>query len=211
MLQVSEIFYSIQGESTFAGLPCVFIRLAGCNLDCYYCDTGYARAGGEDLSQEEILSRVEEYGCPLVEITGGEPLIQEEAFGLIEELVSRGFRVLVETNGTVDIGGLHPAAVAIMDIKCPGSGETGKIRWDNLEQLRPDDELKFVLSSRRDYLWARKVIREKIEPGREILLSPVTDTLKPADLAGWILEDHLDVRLHLQLHTVIWPDKKRGV
>ena len=211
MLTVSEIFFSIQGESTYAGRPCVFIRLAGCNLDCSYCDTRYARSGGEKMEREEVLRRVEEYGCRLAEITGGEPLLQPETLILAEELIDRGFEVLVETNGSLPVKELDPRAVRILDIKTPGSGQSDQMDWDNLEYLTPRDQIKFVLTSRKDYRWARGVIAEKLASNREILLAPAFGTIDPAELARWILEDGLQVRLQLQLQKIIWPDQERGV
>ena len=211
MLRVSEIFFSLQGESTFAGLPCVFVRLAGCNLDCSYCDTLYAREGGETLSREAIFIRVEEYPCRLVEITGGEPLLQAETPALAAELADRDWEVLVETNGSLDISVLDPRVVRVMDLKCPSSGETEKIRWDNLTHLTPRDEVKFVVAGREDYLWAKGVVEGRLPAGPEVLFSPAAGSIPPADLAAWILEDGLAVRLQLQLQKIIWPGEERGV
>jgi 7-carboxy-7-deazaguanine synthase len=211
MLRVSEIFFSLQGESTFAGLPCVFVRLAGCNLDCFYCDTRYAREGGETLSRATILNRVEEYPCRLVEITGGEPLLQAETPALVVDLADRGWEVLVETNGSLDISVLDPRVVRVMDLKCPSSGETEKMRWDNLTHLTPRDEVKFVVAGREDYLWAKGVVEERLPAGPAVLFSPAAGSIPPADLAAWILEDGLAVRLQLQLQKIIWPEEERGV
>lgn len=211
MLEISEIFQSIQGESTFAGRPCVFVRLAGCNLNCSYCDTLYAREGGEPLSREAVLDRVEAYGCRLVEITGGEPLLQEETPELVASLLDRELEVLIETNGSLDISVLDPRAVRIMDLKCPASGESGKTRWENLDRLTPRDEVKFVIAAREDYLWAKGVVREKLPPGPTVLFSPAAGLIAPADLAAWIISDGLEVRLQLQLQKIIWPDRPRGV
>ncbi len=211
MLRVSEIFHSIQGESTYAGLPCVFVRLAGCNLNCAYCDTRYARQGGEALSRKTIVSRAEAYPGRLIEITGGEPLLQEETPTLVADLADRGWEVLVETNGSRDISVLDPRAVRIMDLKCPASGESGKTRWENLELLTRRDEVKFVISGREDYLWAKGVVAERLPPGPGVLFSPAAGRLDPAELAGWILEDGLAVRLQLQLQKNIWPGVERGV
>ncbi len=157
-LNVYEIFRSIQGESSHVGLPCVFIRLAGCNLRCRYCDTRYAQEGGEPMSQEEILKRVSAFGVNLVEVTGGEPLFQQETPALTAALMERGYHVLVETNGSLDISALPEGALRIMDIKCPSSGENHKIMWENIWKLRPDDEVKFVISDRHDYEWTRGII-----------------------------------------------------
>ncbi len=211
MLEVSEIFHSIQGESTYAGLPCVFVRLAGCNLDCSYCDTRYARQRGEPLSREAITERVEAYRCRLVEITGGEPLLQEETPALVAALLDRRLEVLVETNGTLDISVLDPRAVRIMDLKCPASGESGKTRWENLAGLTPRDEVKFVIAGREDYLWAKGVVGKKLPAGPAVLFSTAFGLLAPDILAGWIIEDNLEVRLQLQLQKVIWPGVERGV
>ena len=211
MLKVSEIFHSIQGESTGAGLPCVFVRLAGCNLNCSYCDTLYAREGGELLSREAVLERVEAYRCRLVEVTGGEPLLQEETPALVSALLDRKLEVLIETNGSLDISVLDPRAARIMDLKCPSSGETGKMRWENLAHLTPRDEVKFVIGGREDYLWAKAVAGERIPAGPAVLFSPAAGQLDPAELAGWILGDGLEVRLQLQLQKVIWPGRDRGV
>lgn len=211
MLEISEIFHSIQGESTRAGRPCVFVRLAGCNLDCSYCDTAYSRDRGEPSTREAVVARVEAYRCRLVEITGGEPLLQEETPALVSALLDRGREVLVETNGTLDISVLDPRAVRIMDLKCPSSGESGKTRWENLARLTPRDEVKFVVAGREDYLWARGVVEEKLSPGPAVLFSPAAGLLDPADLAAWIIVDGLEVRLQLQLQKIIWPDRDRGV
>ena len=211
MLEISEIFHSIQGESTRAGRPCVFVRLAGCNLDCSYCDTAYARERGEPSTREAVVARVEAYRCRLVEITGGEPLLQEETPALVSALLDRGREVLVETNGTLDISVLDPRAVRIMDLKCPSSGESKETRWENLARLTPRDEVKFVVAGREDYLWARGVVEERLPSGPAVLFSPAAGLLDPADLAAWIIVDGLEVRLQLQLQKIIWPDRDRGV
>ncbi len=211
MLKVSEIFKSIQGESSFAGEPCVFIRLAGCNLRCAWCDTGYAREEGTELPLAEVVQKALAFNCPLIEITGGEPLLQEETGRLVSALADREKTVLVETNGTLDISSLDPRAVRIMDIKCPSSGESQRTRWMNLEALGPGDEIKFVIGSPEDYRWAKIIMRDRIPPDQKILLAPVAGVVDPADLARWILEDNLPVRLQLQLQKIIWPDKERGV
>jgi 7-carboxy-7-deazaguanine synthase len=211
MLEVSEIFPSIQGESTYAGRPCVFVRLAGCNLSCSYCDTPYAREGGEMLSREAVVAKAVGYRCRLVEITGGEPLLQEETPALVSALLDRKLEVLVETNGSLDISVLDPRAVRIMDLKCPSSGETEKMRWENLVLLTLRDQVKFVVADREDYLWAKGVVEERLPAGPAVLFSPAAGLLAPAALAGWILGDGLEVRLQLQLQNVIWPDRERGV
>lgn len=215
---MTEIFHSIQGESTWAGLPCTFVRLTGCPLRCVWCDTEYSFFGGEKLSLEEILLRVQEMGTGLVEVTGGEPLIHPNAFVLTQELLNRGFTVLVETSGAVEVSLLDPRAHKIMDLKCPGSGEVEKNLWSNLRHLTARDEVKFVVKDRGDYEWTRTVIRERglderLEAGslRALLVSPVWGEVELKDLASWILEDALPVRLQMQLHKLIWDPNARGV
>jgi 7-carboxy-7-deazaguanine synthase len=211
MLHVTEIFHSIQGESSRVGIPCVFIRLTGCNLRCSYCDTAYAWTGGSDWAIERIVERVESFGCRLVEITGGEPLAQEETSGLARRLLDAGYTVLVETNGTFDIGRLPAGAIRIMDVKCPGSGESAKTDWRNLDRLGPEDEVKFVISDAADYLWAKDVIRDNgLEDRTRVLLSPAHGRLYRADVAEWILSDRLNVRLQVPIHKIIWPEADRG-
>lgn len=217
-LRVTEIFHSIQGESTWAGLPCVFVRLTGCPLRCTWCDTEYSFHGGEKVPLEEILRRVTDYSCTLVEITGGEPLIHPNAFQLAEELLDRGFTVLVETSGAVDIGPLDPRTHTIMDLKAPGSGEERKNLWSNLTHLSHRDEVKFVLKNRTDFDWACAVIREhglqcQVLEGKlkALLFSPVWGELDPETLSDWLLEEALPVRLQIQLHKLIWDPSTRGV
>jgi len=211
LLKINEIFYSIQGESSFAGLPFVFVRLTGCNLRCTYCDTKYAYEKGREISVEQILREVKKYKCPYVEITGGEPFLQEDTPFLIDFLIDKGFYVLVETNGTKDISIISDRATIIMDIKCPSSGEVNKIDWENLDRLDPKDEVKFVIAEKSDYDWAKKVIAEKNLKGKvKLLMSPVKEKMDPALLADWILEDNLDVRLQLQIHKILWPEEQRG-
>lgn len=210
---VTEIFKSIQGESTFAGLPCVFIRLTGCNLRCHWCDTAYAFQGGQTMSPEEILARVRQLGCSLVEITGGEPLLQAEVPALAEQLLAEGQRVLVETSGERFVGELPRAVVKIVDVKCPGSGESGKFRLENLEALEGKDQLKFVILDENDYRYAREFLARHNVRGRvdEVVFAPVFGQLPPRTLAEWILRDGLEVRLGLQLHKFIWDPETRGV
>ncbi|HEX6938224.1 MAG TPA: radical SAM protein [Longimicrobiales bacterium] len=217
-LRVTEIFHSIQGESTWAGLPCTFVRLTGCPLRCVWCDTEYAFYGGEKLSLDAILARVDEIGTPLVEITGGEPLIHRNAFRLAGRLLDRGYTVLVETSGAVDVAPLDPRVHKIMDLKCPGSGEERRNLWSNLEHLTGRDEVKFVIKDRADYEWARAVVRERgladrLRDGslRAVLFSPVWDAMDFRELAAWILEDRLPVRYQIQLHKVIWGANVPGV
>jgi 7-carboxy-7-deazaguanine synthase len=211
MLKISEIFYSIQGESAFIGFPCVFVRLAGCNLRCAYCDTRYAYEKGADWSVGQIMDRIQAYSCTLVEITGGEPLLQDETPALADALLQKGYAVLVETNGTLDIGRLPKGAKRIMDVKCPGSGEAEKTDWDNILKLRRGDEIKFVIIDENDYRWTKDVIQKRRLDAKAVLLfSPVHGKLDPAKLAEWILGDHLHARLQLQLHKILWPSAERG-
>lgn len=209
-MKVNEIFLSIQGESTWQGMPSVFVRLSGCNLRCRYCDTAYAYDKGEELPVEEVERRIRQYPCTRVEITGGEPLLQEDCFDLASKLVAAGYEVLVETNGTVDISRLDRGVVKIIDIKCPGSGFSNEVMWKNLDVLGDRDEIKFVISSREDYEWARGVIEKRsLNDRNTVLLSPNFDLLQPRELAAWILEDGLNVRLNIQLHKYIWdPDER---
>jgi 7-carboxy-7-deazaguanine synthase len=211
-LRVNEIFHSIQGESTHAGRPCVFIRLTGCNLRCVWCDTSYAFHEGFWLSIDEVIDRVQAYGCPLVELTGGEPLLQPEAIPLLERLVEDGYEVLLETSGSLSIRDVPAGVKRIVDVKCPGSGEHERNVWENLDELRPGDELKFVVAGRADYEWAAREIRERSLARRApVLLSPVHGAGIDADLARWVLEDRLPARMQLQLHKVLWPATARGV
>lgn len=211
MLRVTEIFHSIQGESTHAGRPCAFVRLTGCNLRCRWCDSEYTFTGGEKMSLEDVVAKVKSYGCDLVEITGGEPLAQQEAFDLIRRLCDEGLEVLIETSGSIDITPVDRRAKIILDIKCPGSGEVEKNRWSNLDDLRPHDEIKFVIAGRGDYDWARNVINEKRLAGRTILFSPVWGELDLKSLAEWMLADRVPARLQTQLHKHIWGADVRGV
>ncbi len=211
-LRVTEIFHSIQGESSYAGLPCVFVRLTGCPLRCSWCDSEYAFHGGSEMSREEVLEAVRSYRCPLVEITGGEPLHQPAVFPLVESLCAEGFTVLIETSGAIDISPLDKRARVIMDVKCPGSGMADRMDWGNLARLSPQDEVKFVIRDRADYEWARGVVRERGLTARgPVLFSPVFGELEPRDLAEWILADRLPVRFQLQLHKQIWDPNARGV
>jgi 7-carboxy-7-deazaguanine synthase len=211
LLKVNEIFYSIQGESSFAGLPFVFIRLTGCNLRCSYCDTKYAYEEGTEMSIEQIIKKVKKYNCPYVELTGGEPLLQEETPVLVNSLIENGFTVLVETNGTKDVSLIPDKAVKIMDIKCPSSGESDKFEWKNLNRLSPKDEVKFVIAEKLDYDWAKEIINDRnLADKVKVLLSPVKDKMSPDILAEWILKDKLNVRLQLQVHKIIWSEVERG-
>ncbi|PWB47268.1 MAG: 7-carboxy-7-deazaguanine synthase [Candidatus Methylomirabilota bacterium] len=211
-LFVNEIFYSIQGESTYAGRPCVFVRLTGCNLRCRWCDTTYAYHKGEQRSIEQILARVRTYKCPLVEITGGEPLLQEGVYPLVDRLVCEGFEVLVETGGSLSVERLDPRAVKILDLKAPGSGMDPHNNLENLRYLTRKDQIKFVVADRRDYEWARQVTAEHALPEKtQVLFSAVLGELHPRELAEWILADGLDARLQIQLHKYLWDPDRRGV
>jgi 7-carboxy-7-deazaguanine synthase len=211
-LTINEIFHSIQGESTHTGRPCVFVRLAFCNLRCTWCDTAYAFDEGEPMTVDAILERVRSYACPLVEITGGEPLAQPGVHDLMRRLCDKGFEVLLETGGSIDIAPVDPRVKRIVDLKCPGSGMERKNLLSNLEHLRPGDEVKFVLSDREDFDWSAEMIRtQNLERRCALLMSPVFGRLEPVDLAGWILASGLAVRMQLQMHKYIWEPATRGV
>lgn len=214
MLKVNEIFKSIQGESTYAGLPCTFVRLAGCNLRCTYCDTNYAYYDGKELSDEEIIAKIEEYGVKLVEFTGGEPLLQEETPRLLKTLLDRGYEVLIETNGSICIGCLDKRLNIIMDYKTPKSGMSERMRPKNFEFLKRTDQIKFVLMDESDYIWAKDIIAQYrlFERFDNILMSPAYGELSPKDLVTWVLHDNLPVRVQLQIHKYIWaPDEREGI
>ena len=212
MLKINEIYASIQGESSHTGLPCIFIRLTGCNLRCSWCDTAYAFYAGNDLTIEETLQKVDTFGLPLVEITGGEPLLQEDVYPLMEALLKKGYRVMLETSGALPIDKVPEKVIKILDIKCPGSGEEKKNHLENLKFLSPHDEVKFVLLDRADYEWSRDMLRKyDMVPSKQVLFSPVYDKLNLKDLSQWILKDRLAVRLQTQLHKVIWSKDAIGV
>jgi 7-carboxy-7-deazaguanine synthase len=213
MLTINEIFHSVQGESTFAGAPCVFVRLTACDLRCTWCDTPYAFTEGRKRSIADVVDEVVAHGCPLVEITGGEPLLQDDVYPLMAELRRRGMTVLLETGGHISVERVPEGVVKIVDIKCPGSGESARNHWPNLELLSRVDEVKFVIQDRADYEFARGVIERHQLSGRcaAVLFSPVHGVLPPPDLAAWILEDRLPVRLQLQVHKYIWGAHARGV
>ena len=211
-LTVNEIFLSIQGEGTRAGRRCAFVRLTGCNLRCSWCDTRYAWSEGKEMSLDAVLEQVVKLACPLVEVTGGEPLAQASTPALLERLCESGYETLLETNGSLDISAVDARVVRIVDFKCPSSGRQDANRWPNADLLTPRDEVKFVLADRRDYDFARDAIqRHGLAKRCEVIFSPVLDRLPPAKLAQWIIADRLPVRLGLQLHKFIWPDKDRGV
>ncbi len=214
MFKVNEIFKSIQGESTYAGLPCTFVRLAGCNLRCTYCDTNYAYYQGKELSDEEIILKIKEYAVNCVEFTGGEPLLQEETPPLIKTLLDLGYKVLVETNGSICIGCLDKRLTIIMDLKTPKSGMNERMNLKNLELLKSNDEVKFVILDESDYIWAKDMISSYnlLMKTKNILLSPAYGILPPRHLASWILRDNLPVRLQLQIQKYIWaPEEQEGV
>ncbi len=212
-LVIHEIYASIQGESTFAGLPCAFVRTTGCNLRCSWCDTTQAFYGGTRMARADVLARALALGTPLVELTGGEPLLQPGVFPLMAELCDAGRTVLVETSGEADVARVDPRVHKIMDLKCPASGESLRNRWCNLDHLTPRDEIKFVLAERADYEWMRAAIRERDLPARtpHLLASTVFGRLSPRQLVTWVLEDALPVRVQLQMHKYIWAPEATGV
>jgi 7-carboxy-7-deazaguanine synthase len=217
-VQVTEIFHSIQGESTWAGVPCTFVRLTGCPLRCVWCDTAYAFHGGERMTLDEVVAAVASKPAEVVEVTGGEPLSHPAAYELADRLLAEGYTVLVETSGAIDVSPLDPRVHKIMDLKCPGSGESHRNRWQNLEHLTGRDEIKFVVKDRTDYEWMRDTIRERgldrcVQEGslRALLVSPVWGEVDLEALAGWILQDALPVRFQVQLHKLIWGPDRKGV
>jgi 7-carboxy-7-deazaguanine synthase len=211
MLRITEIFHSIQGESSHAGRPCVFVRLTGCNLRCRWCDSEYTFTGGEKMSLDAIMERVRDYRCNLVEVTGGEPLAQSESLDLIRRLCDERFEVLIETSGSIDIEPVDRRAKIILDIKCPGSGESAKNRWANLDHLKSVDEIKFVIADRADYEWSKTIIDERQLQRWTILMSPVWGEMDMKSLAEWMLADRLPARFQTQLHKHIWGAEARGV
>ncbi len=211
-MRITEVFHSIQGESSYAGQPCVFVRLTGCPLRCTWCDTTYAFHGGQDGSIDDVLAKVHSYGCRLVEVTGGEPLAQPESLPLMARLCDAGYTVLLETSGAIDIAPVDPRVHVILDIKCPGSDMTDRMHWPNLSRLAAKDEAKFVLADRADYDWARETLaRYELANRCTVLFSPVFGSLDMRELAEWILADRLPVRFQLQMHKYIWAPDMRGV
>jgi len=212
-LRINEIFFSIQGESTWAGRPCAFARLTGCDLRCSWCDTEYAFHEGRTMTVEDVAAQLLGYGCDLAEVTGGEPLLQPAVHPLIARLLDAGMTVLVETSGASDVGALDPRAIKVMDLKCPGSGEAARNLWSNLEHLTARDEVKFVIADRADYEWASDAVRRHSLAARvnAVLMSCAFGRLEPALLAGWILADRLPVRMQLQMHKHVWAPEARGV
>lgn len=212
-LTVNEIFFSIQGESSYAGWPCILVRLTGCNLRCHYCDTTYAYEEGTSMTVAEILGEIKKIPCNLVEITGGEPLIQEETPFLIETLIKHGYQVLLETNGSLDISRISPQCIRIIDFKCPSSGMARFNNFNNINLLLPRDEVKFVIGNRKDFNYAKEVvarIRQRFFSSNIVHFAPVSGKISPAVLSRWILEDNLSVHLQLQLHKIIWRKRNRG-
>jgi 7-carboxy-7-deazaguanine synthase len=213
MLTINEIFHSIQGESTYAGRPCVFVRLTACDLRCRWCDTPYAFHEGRKMTVDDVVADVEARGCPTVEVTGGEPLLQPDVYPLMQRLLDAGKTVLVETGGHRSIADVPAGVIRIMDVKCPGSGESDKNDWSNFARLTKADEVKFVIADRRDYEYARDILRREDLPSRvsAVLFSPVHGELDPKRLSEWVIEDRLDVRVQLQVHKYIWSPETRGV
>ena len=212
MLKINEIYRSIQGESSYAGLPCVFVRLTGCNLRCSWCDTEYAFYEGKSMAVEDVVREVDHFKNNLVEITGGEPLMQKDVYLLMNRLLEKGYKVMLETGGSMSLQNVPEEVVKIMDLKCPGSGEENNNDYRNLELLTPNDEVKFVILDKNDYLWSKDILnRHQVHKKAQVLFSPVYDKLSLKDLAEWILEDHLSVRLQTQLHKSIWSKDAIGV
>lgn len=211
-MKINEIFKSIQGESSFAGLPTLFVRLTGCNLRCQWCDTKYAYDEAVDLTVDEAIGRVNAFGLQFVQITGGEPMLQGDVYELMDRLLISGYKVSLETNGSMDLSSVDTMVVKIIDIKCPSSGESGQMYFNNLNYLLKSDEIKFVIKDRDDYNWAKGIIdRYNLIERCNILISPVYGEIEPREMAEWILEDNLNVRLQIQLHKLIWHPEMRGV
>jgi len=211
-MRITEIFFSIQGESTRAGQPCVFVRLTGCSLRCVYCDTKYSYGGGREMALDEVLSVVAGYPANLVEVTGGEPLEQEQVYPLMGTMLDRGYTVMLETGGHVSIARVPKEVIKIIDVKCPDSREAHTVCWENIELADPHDEFKFVISSKADYEWSKSIYLSKLsQKGNAVLFSPSHEDLPAVNLARWILDDGLPVRLQLQIHKYIWGSDARGV
>ncbi|MEE9523426.1 MAG: radical SAM protein [Thermodesulfovibrionales bacterium] len=211
-MKLCEIFSSIQGESSFAGYPCVFIRLSGCNLRCSYCDTTYAYAEGEDIELNEIIDKVRSFGIGLVEITGGEPLLQEEVHNLMRRLLDEGYRILLETNGSMDISGVDSRVSVVLDIKTPSSKMADRMIMENLDRVEEKDDVKFVICTEDDYKWVKDVMQKRsLSERTNVLLSPAYGMLDPAELVKWMMKDRINARLNLQLHKYIFGPDKKGV
>ena len=213
LVTINEIFYSVQGESTYAGRPCVFVRLTACDLRCSWCDTPYAFTEGRKRAIDDVVAEVERYDCSLVEVTGGEPLLQEDVYPLMERLLDRGRTVLLETGGQIDVSRVPGAVVKVLDVKCPASGESDKVEWSNIDRLGSRDQVKFVIQDRTDYEFARDIVTRHALDRRcaAVLFSPVHGVMNPKELSEWILADRLPVRLQLQIHKHIWGANVRGV
>ena len=211
-LKINEIYYSIQGESSYTGLPCIFIRLTYCNLRCTYCDSEYTFHDGNNMSINDILETIKQYSCKLVEVTGGEPLVQKECITLLKKLVDLDYEVLLETSGSLTIKDVPKQVINIIDFKCPSSGMKKKNHWDNINYLKPNDEVKFIIEDREDYEWAKMKIRQyNLNKKSKILMSPSYNKIEEKEIAEWILRDNLNVKFQIQLHKIIWKDTDRGV
>lgn len=211
-LKINEIYYSIQGESSFTGLPCIFIRLTYCNLRCSYCDSEYTFYNGEDMSIKDIINKVKQYPCKLVQVTGGEPLFQKNCIILLRALVKEQYKILLETSGSLSIQDVPKEVINIIDFKCPSSKMQKKNLWDNLDYVKSNDQIKFVIGNKEDYDWTKsKIYKYNLEDKCELLISPVYGNIKSEKIVNWILEDNLKVRFQIQLHKEIWPEEKRGV
>ena len=212
ILRINEIYHSIQGESSFTGLPCIFIRLTYCNLRCSYCDSEYTFHNGDDMTINQILDKINKYSCKLVEVTGGEPLFQEGCIELLQKLVDLDYKVLLETSGSLTIKNVPKKVINIIDFKCPSSNMKKKNLWDNINYLKVNDEVKFVIGNREDYDWAKKKIQKyNLTNICKVLMSPTYNEIEPQIITEWILEDNLDIRFQIQLHKKIWPEEERGV
>ena len=211
-LKINEIYFSVQGESSYSGLPCIFIRLTYCNLRCTYCDSEYSFYDGKKMKIDEILKEIKKYSCNLVEVTGGEPLLQKNCINLLNELIKNNYDVLLETSGSLSISDVPDKVINIIDFKCPSSKMDSKNMWDNINYLKKNDEIKFVIGDRIDYEWTKKKIEEyKLNQICNILISPVYGEIEPKEIVKWILEDNLKVRFQIQMHKEIWPADKKGV
>ena len=211
-MKINEIYRSLQGESSYTGLPCIFVRLTSCNLRCAYCDTEYAFYEGQDYTVDQVLEAIRRFNCQLVEITGGEPLLQKEVYPLMNSLIDSDYTVLLETGGSIDVGKVNAKVIKIMDLKCPSSGECDRNLYANIEKLQPHDEIKFVIGTREDYLWTKKILEEhRLTERFPVLLSTVFNEIEPKQVVGWLLEDNLNVRFQLQIHKYIWDPSTRGV
>jgi len=211
-LKINEIYKSVQGESTFSGLPCTFIRLTFCNLRCSYCDTEYAFYEGSDMKVSDIITKVNQLNCNLVEVTGGEPLVQDGCINLLKSLVSNGNKILIETGGALSISKIPKEVTIILDIKCPSSNMSDKNLWTNIDLIKPNDEIKFVIGNQKDYKWSKDIIKKyNLLKRCKVLFSPVYGKMEAKTMVEWILEDSLNVRFQTQLHKSIWPDDAKGV